>query len=365
MIRTHSVLRTTSAAASRLQAASSARRTYYAVPTLSNIDISHGIPGLYSAEQLDVAWTQTQKHAADQLKTRLAGVVDRSSGNPELQQQAEILAEQSLDDLVTLSKNTPDMDKAVSYYAGLIYNNEFFFRSLRSQSVVATTESDATTAADTSIVRAKRSDLYNHIDISSSVETNPIPLFEEDSKKTAPDGSLITSSYANLYGTANSMNNLQRVVIHSFGSVLAFKENFLAHAEAMFGDGYTWLVRSPSRNTLNILNTYGAGTPHIASFSSPPPPPSSSSLSSPSSPSSPYGGTKLPGNVVTQVVPLLCINSSQRAYLHDYGVFGKRTYLENLWNTIDWQIVNARFKESMTSYKSNMSHKNGKVLFEY
>lgn len=121
------------------------------------------------------------KHAADQLKTRLAGVVDRSSGNPELQQQAEILAEQSLDDLVTLSKTHPIW---IRLYHTMLdsYTIMSFFRSLRSQSVVATTESDATTAADTSIVRAKRSDLYNHIDISSSVETNPIPLFEEDSK---------------------------------------------------------------------------------------------------------------------------------------------------------------------------------------
>ncbi|GMF98242.1 unnamed protein product [[Candida] boidinii] len=40
--------------------------------------------------------------------------------------------------------------------------------------------------------------------------------------------------------------------------------------------------------------------------------------------------------------PLLSIGSNPSFYLSDYGVFGKEQYLENVWNCIDWNIVNSR-----------------------
>lgn len=43
-----------------------------------------------------------------------------------------------------------------------------------------------------------------------------------------------------------------------------------------------------------------------------------------------------------KLVPLLAIDGSMRAYLRDYGVFGKQLYLDNVWDCIDWNVVAKR-----------------------
>lgn len=43
-----------------------------------------------------------------------------------------------------------------------------------------------------------------------------------------------------------------------------------------------------------------------------------------------------------KLVPLLAIDASPRNYLLDYGVFGKNKYLDNLWESIDWDVVAKR-----------------------
>lgn len=43
-----------------------------------------------------------------------------------------------------------------------------------------------------------------------------------------------------------------------------------------------------------------------------------------------------------KLVPLLSIDVSPRNYLLDYGVFGKDKYLDNLWESIDWDVVAKR-----------------------
>lgn len=37
--------------------------------------------------------------------------------------------------------------------------------------------------------------------------------------------------------------------------------------------------------------------------------------------------------------PILCVNTWEHAYLRDYGVGGKRAYLERWWDRIDWEVV--------------------------
>lgn len=39
------------------------------------------------------------------------------------------------------------------------------------------------------------------------------------------------------------------------------------------------------------------------------------------------------------VIPVLCLNTWQHAYLNDYGVARKREYLARLWERIDWEQV--------------------------
>lgn len=59
--------------------------------------------------------------------------------------------------------------------------------------------------------------------------------------------------------------------------------------------------------------------------------------------------------------PVLCVNTWEHVYLMDYGaawisrlgadgqeevVEGKRQYIENWWNAIDWNVVQSRTEES-------------------
>lgn len=46
-----------------------------------------------------------------------------------------------------------------------------------------------------------------------------------------------------------------------------------------------------------------------------------------------------------KLLPLLAIDASMRNYLLDYGVFGKQSYLDNVWECIDWDIVGRRMPE--------------------
>lgn len=41
------------------------------------------------------------------------------------------------------------------------------------------------------------------------------------------------------------------------------------------------------------------------------------------------------------LTPLMCVSTWEHAYLHDYGVDGKRKYLERWWDSIDWNKVEA------------------------
>ena len=40
--------------------------------------------------------------------------------------------------------------------------------------------------------------------------------------------------------------------------------------------------------------------------------------------------------------PLLAIDASPKAWLHDYGVFGKQKYLDRVWESIEWKLVENR-----------------------
>lgn len=137
-----------------------------------------------------------------------------------------------------------------------------------------------------------------------------------------------------------------------FNSMDTLRDTFIATAESMFGPGFVWLVQlndDAVSSNLRILPTYIAGSPlsgahyrrqshdlntHNAdsydklnkagtfgAYSRQPPP----------KPKKPLGGT--------DVVPLLCVNTWEHAWLQDYGVTGKSAYLRAWWDKIDWDLV--------------------------
>jgi len=143
---------------------------------------------------------------------------------------------------------------------------------------------------------------------------------------------------------------LENLIRNHFSSLDTLRETFLATAEAMFGPGFVWLVQTNDAQlgSLRILPTYLAGSPlagahyrrqshdlnthnadsyqalnTVGAFGS--------AAKQNLQPKKPLGGV--------DVVPLLCVNTWEHAWLQDYGVRGKRQYLEAWWDRIDWNWV--------------------------
>ena len=157
-----------------------------------------------------------------------------------------------------------------------------------------------------------------------------------------------------------------------FGSMDTLRTTMLDTAAAMFGPGFVWLVWTQDPQNENekryvgrldgawrVLTTYLAGTPYpeagyrqqgidmntsdansfrdyqdqqpvnnVASFG-----PYSGSRRAPGWAKIPPGGTS--------VMPVLCVNTWEHAYIYDYGLKGKRKYLSDWWDAVDWDQVNS------------------------
>ena len=49
--------------------------------------------------------------------------------------------------------------------------------------------------------------------------------------------------------------------------------------------------------------------------------------------------------ILHDLKPLLNVNVWQHMWLNDYGAFGKRKYLTNFWEKIDWNVVKVRLQD--------------------
>lgn len=183
---------------------------------------------------------------------------------------------------------------------------------------------------------------------------------------------------------------LQAELEKSFGSMETLQREMLLTAHSMFGPGYVWLVRqmdavSNQRNPFKVLATYHAGTPFQAAHYR--------RQASFRDVNLPYGGadmnnvgglTDVTGNIVkqwqnasnqaigqpamhddvnmssspysvgafdaatksnpngTHLLPVLCVNTWEHAYMFDWGVRGKWNYLAAWWNRIHWGVVAER-----------------------
>ncbi|CAH1758578.1 14114_t:CDS:2 [Entrophospora sp. SA101] len=151
----------------------------------------------------------------------------------------------------------------------------------------------------------------------------------------------------------NYDNNINKIlnmkIADEFRSFDLFKEHFTNMALAIFGSGWTWLVKT-EYDTLCVVNTYNAEDPnnHPSRFnkksdkddinqkqdtltpSNQPLPPPLIKLS-----------MELPHN--SRLTPLLCLNVWEHAYVKQYGILNKSLYIENFWKCINWEVINNRF----------------------
>lgn len=151
----------------------------------------------------------------------------------------------------------------------------------------------------------------------------------------------------------------------TFGSIDTLRATMLDTAAAMFGPGFVWLVWARNRGSLNvrngewrILTTYLAGTPfpeagfrhqgldmnttdrsaHNAYLQAEP----ANTVGS-FGPGSKTGREERkvpPGG--TRLMPVLCVNTWEHVYIYDFGLPGKRKFLSDWWEAVDWSMVQSR-----------------------
>jgi Fe-Mn family superoxide dismutase len=150
------------------------------------------------------------------------------------------------------------------------------------------------------------------------------------------------------------VKDMRDKITTQFGSLDNFRISFIESAAGMFGPGYTWLVWDPTgrghMGSFKILNTYAAGTPYgEAGHRRQEQDMATGNLGS----MGPYSGSGkkdasiAPGS--TRLTPLMCVSTWQHVYLHDYGVAGKREFLNNWWDVLDWYVVANNYKGAMAS----------------
>lgn len=177
-------------------------------------------------------------------------------------------------------------------------------------------------------------------------------------------------------------DSLQRELEASFGTLETLQRELLFTADKMFGPGFVWLVRQADgafgarRFPFKVLVTYLAGSPYPAAHWRRQATDMNSqgglsdrsgdivreyfnmqNLSNNRAPVHGGGGgtggagdaaagfrhletAKNPGAV--QLVPVLCVNTWEHAWLPDWGVGGKFNYLAAWWNVINWGKVAER-----------------------
>lgn len=245
----------------------------------------HGIGGFLTPQSYEMAWTQYMQMLADKLNELTAGT--------------EYYNMKVKD--ISLRFARDPQSASLFNYASMSFNNHFFFKNLSSSP--------------------------------KALETQP---------------------------------NLKEQLEMNFGSIDTLRTTFLDTAAAMFGPGFVWLVyardvqdpyRSTGRGSLRILTTYLAGSPHpeagyrqqgidMATSDA-----SSADAYMSSQPANSVGmfgahsaggreQAKIPPGG-THILPLLCVNTWQHVYLRDYGVTGKRQFLTDWWDAVDWHSVNS------------------------
>lgn len=163
----------------------------------------------------------------------------------------------------------------------------------------------------------------------------------------------------------------------SFSSHDTLRTELIETADAMFGPGFVWIVKDQERGKMKLLCTYLAGSPYPAAHiraqqldMATYPTAVRNRHSEPTNTSGSFGihsrsyrdNPRAPGNY--NAYPVLCVNTWEHGYLRDYGIGGKRAYLERWWDRIDWAVVEdmARAYGPETFRRSHSSFGLGRTL---
>ncbi|PWN30567.1 manganese and iron superoxide dismutase [Jaminaea rosea] len=300
---------------------SSSRHLHALPPTPKNV--AEGAMPLLSKSTVDMLWQGWQKGLLERLNEEVRGTE---------------LEKSSLVDTIIATAQKPERIMAFNY-ASLALNNAFFLSQITSPAGI------------------------------SQDPTNKDYLSTPPPKLTGP---------------------LARAIEDTWGSLTTFKSAMSSAALGMSSSGYVWLVVD-GLGHLGIVPTFGAGTVLVQNrrqkgpaglqglaagsleeqerqaskegeegYASPGAPdeakeqpsrslydPSAQQPSSTASALKPdiYAGlgsamASNPEDDVGQTLtPLLCMSGYEHAWLPDWGVWGKETYLARFWEVVDWEKV--------------------------
>ncbi len=286
------------------------------IHTVTNIELLEynrranipGVKGLYSDEGLKSAWTDYQSMLIHNVNSFI--------------QESKELDSFSLESLIELTAKNPDQ-VLINNYATQADNNLFYFNALKN-SVLSDEEAvKVVTKPGPEALLANPS-----LDLEFPNEPPEISL----KKDSTP---------------------LKNLIVESFGSVAEFRTLLINSGLSIFGNGWVWVVavgplaanhthRNLIFDGLAIINTYNAGYPNdairggqLSEFKQQ----GKFDDSNETGLSSIEEGKHFPKS---PLIPVLAINVGENAYVPDYGFFGKERYLENVWNCIDWSVVDKR-----------------------
>lgn len=157
---------------------------------------------------------------------------------------------------------------------------------------------------------------------------------------------------------------LEDSLIETFGSIDTLRTTFIDTAAAMFAPGYVWLVYCKdaearqgraSKGAWRILTTYAAGTPfpeagyRTQGIDANNQSPDSYRNYQVANSAGAFGSLSQGGQQAakippggTSVAPVLCVSTWEHTYIYNYGLAGKRKFVSEWWDAIDWQRVESR-----------------------
>jgi superoxide dismutase, Fe-Mn family len=134
----------------------------------------------------------------------------------------------------------------------------------------------------------------------------------------------------------------------SFSSYDTFRTEMIETADSMFGPGFVWVVKDQEACRMKLLCTYLSGSPYPEAHSRSQQVVKATGHRSISNTVGYFGQYSRLGNARSvdryNARPVLCVSTWQHTYLRDYGVGGKREYLERWWDRIDWTAVENQAK---------------------
>ncbi|KAI1734350.1 Manganese/iron superoxide dismutase [Xylaria scruposa] len=280
-------------------------RSEHAVPILDQFRQDEAVPGLLSPHGYSTAWTQYMQHVVDKLNNLTAGT-DFENQSP----------------LTILKSTARDPAQAPIFnYASMAHNNHFFFSQLVNLQNVFAQRSQPTPTSQTGV-----------------------PETQGEPETPAPEEDLFGASENRI------SPKLKQELERNFSSIETLQREFVTTAMGMFGPGFVWLVKNANTQDLRILTTYLAGSPYTAAHwrrqnidwnTSSGDKSTVSAFFDRTQAGAGNGGGRFnpqaPGGV--DVVPLLCLNTWEHVWLTDYGIAGKRDYVLQWWETIDWEKV--------------------------